>query len=190
MNVDLLVERRWLVPAALAILLVAGPVAGGFLAARPRLAWWLTGTASTLVIAITLLPDDRRLDARCVIQWSPPWPGRVEPFANVVLFVAPVLLGAVAARRPSLAFVAGSAGSAVIEAVQATLRFGRSCDTNDWMSNTIGAAAGASLGWVALRLSCRHLRARSSSGPTSTPNSPVPPGSGSRACAAGWRRGT
>ncbi|WP_156186412.1 VanZ family protein [Cellulosimicrobium funkei] len=35
---------------------------------------------------------------------------------------------------------------------------GRSCDTNDWLSNSIGALLGAGLAVVALRLATRRDR--------------------------------
>lgn len=89
-----------------------------------------------------------------------PTVGRVELAANVVLFVAPALFAAVATRRPALAFVAASVLTALIETVQALVpAIGRSCSTNDWLSNTIGAAIGVMLAVIALRLAgpVRHL---------------------------------
>ena len=39
-----------------------------------------------------------------------------------------------------------------VEALQALLTgIGRSCDTDDWWCNTLGAVIGAALAWVALR---------------------------------------
>jgi VanZ family protein len=76
-----------------------------------------------------------------------------------VLFVPPALLLAVATRRPVLALLLGASLSAAIELVQALVpAIGRSCDTNDWTSNTIGAAIGAGLGWLALRLAAGPSR--------------------------------
>ncbi|WP_390620165.1 VanZ family protein [Cellulomonas timonensis] len=47
--------------------------------------------------------------------------------------------------------------SAGIEVVQALLTgLGRSCDTNDWLSNSIGAVIGAGLGWAALAVRRRE----------------------------------
>ena len=94
----------------------------------------------------------REIDQGCELAWALPTPGRVEVVANVVLFVAPVLLAGVALRRPLLALVAGSALSASIEVIQALATgLGRSCSANDWLANTIGALIGAALAWVALR---------------------------------------
>ncbi len=73
--------------------------------------------------------------------------------ANVVLFVTPVLLATVAAPRPLPARAAGMGLSLRIEALQAAVTgLGRSCDSNDWLINTIGSLIGAILGWAAPRL--------------------------------------
>lgn len=137
---------------ALALLAVVGPFVGRWLAPRPRAAWVATGVALLPVAAFTLVPVDRELFARCEVAWSLPTVGRVELAANVVLFVAPALLASVATRRPLLVAVAGSLLSAAIEVAQAVVpALGRSCSTNDWLSNTFGAVIGAALGWLALR---------------------------------------
>lgn len=152
MITTVLVAHPWLSPVALVVLVTAGPFVGAWLAARPRAAWALAAVSLVPVLALTLVPVDRELYARCTVQWALPTPGRVELMANVVLFVAPVLLAGVAGRRPATALLAGTAASVVLELVQALApAIGRSCDTNDWLANTIGAAIGAGLAWVALR---------------------------------------
>jgi hypothetical protein len=164
MITDFLVEHPWLAPSMLAVLVVAGPLAGSALSARPRLAWGLTGVSLLPVAAVTLVPGNREVFAKCTVQWALPTPGRVELFANVVLFVAPVLLAGVATRRPALAVLAGSALSAALEGLQAVVTsIGRSCDTNDWLCNTIGAVLGGLLAAVALRLA-RERRAYGQAG--------------------------
>lgn len=151
MITTVLVEHPWLSPTALVVLLVLTPVLGHVLFPRPRLAWWLTGLTLVPVVVLTLIPVHRQLYARCTMEWSLPTPGRVESFANVVLFVAPVLLGGLASRRPHWALLAGSVLSAVVEAVQAAVpAIGRSCSSNDWLSNTIGSLIGALLASIAL----------------------------------------
>src|SRR5689334_17933792 len=105
MITNALVERPWLSPAFLALVVVAGPVVGCWLAGRPRLLRSLLGLSLVPVAVLTLVPVDRDLIDRCTVQWSVPTPGRVELFANLVLFVAPVLLAGVATRRPLLMFV-------------------------------------------------------------------------------------
>jgi len=147
-----LIEHPWLPPAALALLVVLGPLVGRAVVDRSGAAWMLTGLASLPVVVLTMLPTDRRAFERCEVAWTLPTVGRVELAANVVLFVAPALFAAVAARRPLSALVALSALSALVEAVQALVpTLGRSCSTNDWLSNTIGAAVGVLLASIALR---------------------------------------
>lgn len=147
-----LVEHPWLAPGLLVAVVAIGLLAGPWLVPRRRLTWWLTAASLLPVVALTLVPVDRELFAHCTVQWALPTPGRVELMANLALFVAPVLLAGLATRRPVLALLAGSGTSLVVEAVQAALpAIGRSCDTNDWLSNTLGALVGAALAWVALR---------------------------------------
>ncbi len=70
-----------------------------------------------------------------------------------MLLVAPALFAAVATRRPLLVFLATTVLSALIETVQALIPvIGRSCSTNDWLSNTIVAAIGVLLAVIALHL--------------------------------------
>lgn len=153
---DVLLAHPWLTPALLVVVLVLVPVVGPRLVRRPGLAWWLTAASLVPVALLTLVPVDRELFARCTLQWSLPTPGRVELMANVVLFVVPLLLAGLASRRPLLALVAGSALSVGLEALQAYVpAIGRSCDTTDWLCNTLGAVLGAALALVALRLATR-----------------------------------
>lgn len=149
---DFLLDHQWLSPTALILLLILGPVVGRHLVGRPRIAWCLDGLSLLPLAALTLVPVDRRLYERCTVQWMLATPDRVELMANLVLFVAPTLLIGVAIRRPVSAFLAGCGLSLGIEAFQATVTvIGRSCDTTDWLNNTIGAAIGAALAWIALR---------------------------------------
>ncbi len=148
----LLVEHSWVAPTLLVVVVVAGLLAGPTLAAHRRLTWTLASVSLLPVLALTLVPVDRELFARCTVQWALPTPGRVELMANVVLFVAPVLLLGIALRRPVAALLAGTGASVALEVVQAVVpAIGRSCDTNDWLANTLGAVLGAALALVALR---------------------------------------
>ncbi len=159
-----LVEHAWIPPAALVILVLAGPPLGRWLLGHPTLAWAAFAASSVPLGLLTLTPVRRELYARCTVEWSAPTPGRVELAANVVLFVLPVLLAGVALRRPVVALLAGSAASALVEAVQAGVpALGRSCSTNDWLSNTIGAAIGAALASAALAWS-QQASARAGAG--------------------------
>lgn len=147
-----LVEHPWLSPLGLAVLVVLGPLVARVVAQRPRAAWLLTGVALVPVLVLTMLPTDRVAFQRCEVAWMVPTPGRVELAANVLLFVAPALFAAVATRRPFLAMMGATGLSAAIEAVQALVpAIGRSCSTNDWFANTIGAAIGVLLALIALR---------------------------------------
>lgn len=150
------VEHPWLSPTALALLVIFGPFVGRWLTFRPRLAWWLTGISLVPVALLTLVAVDSERSMCCEVAWALPTVGRAELVANVVLFVAPMLLAGVAVRRPVLALIAGSGLSAAIELLQALVpELGRFCSTNDWLSNTIGAGMGSALAWVALRLARR-----------------------------------
>lgn len=112
------------------------------------------------VVALTLVPTSRDLVVGCAAEWSFPKLGAVELMANLVLFVPPALLLGVALRRPLLVLVAASATSALIEVLQAfATALGRSCSTNDWLYNTLGAALGAAIALAALRAR-RETRAR------------------------------
>ena len=146
-----LVEHRWITTVTVVGMVLLGPVVACWLTARPRLATWL-GLASFLPIAaLTLAPTSRDLAVGCAAEWDFPTLGEVELMANVVLFVPPVLLIGVAVRRPVLVLVGSSAASGLIEFVQAyATALGRSCSTNDWLSNTLGAALGAAIAALAL----------------------------------------
>lgn len=150
----LLVAHPWFGPTVLAVLVVAGPLLGRWLLTRPpRLSWILCGVSSLPVVLLTLVPTQRELFERCAVGWVLPTFGRVELLANVLLFVPPVLLAGIASRLPWLALAGGVVVSATIEATQALLPvLGRSCDTNDWLSNSIGALVGAVLAVVATLL--------------------------------------
>jgi len=160
-----LVEHRWLAPTALVLLLGVGPVVGSWLVAWPKTAWVLTGVTLLPVVFLTLRPQDRELFARCEVRWEVPTLIGPESMANILLFVAPVLLASVATRRPVLVMVAGSGLSAMVETFQAVVpALGRSCDSGDWVNNTIGAVIGALLAFLSLVLAPYwSRRARSSS---------------------------
>ena len=146
MVMNSLIEHAWIPSAALVFLVIAGPLAGRWLLSRHKLAWGAFAASLVPLGLFTLAPVSRELYARCTVEWAVPTPGRVELVANVVLFVLPVLLAGVALRQPLVVLLAGSATSAMIEAVQAAATgLGRSCSTNDWLSNTVGAAIGAAL---------------------------------------------
>lgn len=142
--------------------MLVGPFVGGQLFHRRKLAWWLAGASLIPVALLRMIPQNRRLYARCEISfdWYWPTPSRVELLANVVLFIVPVLLATVATRRPLLGLAAGMGLSLGIEAFQAAVTgLGRSCDSKDWLTNTLGSLIGAISGWVALRLAREPAKA-------------------------------
>lgn len=154
-----LVEHRWIAPAALVFLVLVGPLAGSWLVSRPRIAWMLTAASMLPLALLTLMPVDRRLFARCELRWELPTLTGPESLANILLFVAPVLLAGVATRRPVLAVLAGTGLSVVVEAVQAAVpAIGRSCDSGDWINNTVGAVIGGALAWLSLTVAARRKR--------------------------------
>lgn len=125
---------------------------GYWLVERSLLARWLGVLSLLPVVALTLMPTSRDLALGCAAEWSFPTLGAVELMANLVLFVPPALLFGVALRRPLLVLGAASATSALIEVLQAfATALGRSCSTNDWLYNTLGAALGTAIAVAALR---------------------------------------
>ncbi|MEV4707821.1 VanZ family protein [Actinoplanes sp. NPDC049316] len=141
------------------LLILVGPLAGSWLVTRPRIAWVLTAVSMLPLALLTLMPVDRELFARCEVRWQVPTLTGPESLANILLFVAPVLLAGVATRRPVLAALAGSGLSVVVEAVQAAVpAIGRSCDSGDWINNTIGAVIGGALAWLSLTVAARRKR--------------------------------
>src|SRR3954465_15546073 len=84
---------------ALVIAVVLSPLIAYWLVTRSRLAPW-GGVVITLpILALTPLPTSRDQHAGCAAEWSFPTLGAVEPMANVMLFVLPVLLLGVARDR-------------------------------------------------------------------------------------------
>ncbi len=150
-----LAEHRWLEPTALLVLLVVLPVAAWWLADRPRPARWLAAAAVAVAAGLTLWPDDRRAFSFCEVAWNVPTPFHGD-LANVILFLAPVALVATATRRPAPVAVVAVAASAGVELLQALAPFlGRSCSTDDWLANSIGAVLGAALAWAGSHLAWR-----------------------------------
>lgn len=153
MITNVLVEHPWITTVALVAAVVVGPWAAYCLVDRQRLATWLGLVSLLPVAALTLLPAGRDLAAGCAVEWDFPTLGAVELMANVVLFIPPTLLFAVAIRRPLMVMVGASVVSGLIELLQAlATALGRSCSTNDWLSNTLGAVLGAVIAGFAVKL--------------------------------------
>lgn len=149
-----LVEHPWITTVALAALVLLGPIAGYWLVGRPRHNRWLAIASLAPVAVLTLSPTSRSLAVGCAVEWGFPTLGAVELMANVVLFVPVVLLFGVLTGRPLLVLVGASLTSGLIELFQAVVpALGRSCSTNDWLSNTLGSVLGAALAGLALAVS-------------------------------------
>lgn len=72
---------------------------------------------------------------------------------NLLLFVPYGLFATLATRRPLFAAATGALFTLVIETAQTTVPFvSRLCDTDDLVTNTLGACGGAVAGAVLLRL--------------------------------------
>lgn len=158
-----LVVHPWITTAVLVGCVVVGPIVGYLLVERRKVALWCGVASLAPVAALTLFPANRDLEVGCAVEWSVPTLGAVELMANVVLFVPPVLLIGIAWRRPLTVMMAASAGSALIETAQAFITaLGRSCSTNDWLSNTVGAGVGAVIAmavlWAHALLASRRSR--------------------------------
>lgn len=150
MITNFLLDHSALVPVAILLVALVCAVLGHLFAGRHRVLWTLSGVALVPVVALTLVPTRHTIDEiLCTVQFSLPTLGSVELLANVALFLPPVYFAALASRRPVTMFAAGSALSAVIEALQALVpAIGRACDTNDWLMNTIGALLAAGMAWL------------------------------------------
>lgn len=146
MLTTVLVEHPWLTTTGLVVLLLGGPLLAATLVGRRRTARGLLLLMVLVVAALTLTPTSRELTVTCVAEWSLPRLGAVETAANLLLFAPITLLAVVLTRRPVLVVVVASAASALIEVGQALMpALGRSCSTNDWWFNTLGALLGALL---------------------------------------------
>ena len=165
MITNFLLAHSALVPVTLLLLaLVCVAVGSVVLRSRRygrRLTWTFLVLSVLPVFALTLVPssDDWVAYEVCAVQFSVPGLGTVELLANVALFVPPVFFAVLLTRRPLLTLAAGTALSAVIEAVQALVPgIGRACDTNDWMMNTFGTVVGVLLAVGTIHLAGRHTR--------------------------------
>lgn len=160
-----LVVHPWITTAALVACLVLGPIVGYLIVDRRRVALWLGLAGLVPVVALTLFPAHRDLEVGCTAEWAFPTLPAVELMANIVLFAPPVLLLGIATRRPIAVLMAASAVSVAIEATQAFIpALGRSCSTNDWLSNTLGAALGAAIALAVFGLRAIASRRRPTKG--------------------------
>lgn len=152
----ILVEYPWLTSAAFFMLVLLGPIAGAWLVPRPFVTRMALALSIVTLTLLTLIPTTRAPSVGCAIEWALPSFGAVELMANVILFAPVALVAGIATKRPLVALLIASGAAAAIEVVQAIIpALGRSCSTNDWLSNTLGAALGALLAVAAMRLARR-----------------------------------
>lgn len=152
-----LVEHSWAVPIVFALLL-AGCVLLGTVLLRAgdrgeQVTRWLAAAAVLAALVLTLTPGGAQPERTCAVQFAWPSLGGVETLANIALLLPVAFFATLLTRRPVLVAAAASAGSVLIETVQALVpAIGRACDTTDWEMNTIGAVAGALLAWSIIRV--------------------------------------
>lgn len=141
---------------------VAAVIVAGVLARRAesgrRIATGITVAAVILVVGLTFSPDPTGVQETVACNLRP------YAFAfdvlNMALFLLPALFAVVASRRPLLVALAVPVASAAIELVQLLLPgFGRRCDVDDWLANTIGGLVGVLIGLVILWLARRRANA-------------------------------
>lgn len=103
------------------------------------------------VLAVTLLNrTSDQLDIARLLRWEPErWleVRRADWLLNVGLFLPAAALWAAAVRRPLVVASTASVLSILIEAAQSTFRLGTG-DQADLVANTLGAVAGALIGWA------------------------------------------
>lgn len=147
--------------ARLALWVAVGSVlALGWLLQHRRARRSLTAVAGVALLAglaLTLSPDGGPRDVPfCTVQFSAPFTG-LDTLANSVLLLPLALFAGLATRRPWLTLASTSALSAAIELTQALAPgLGRSCDTDDWWLNTVGAVVGAVAAAAVLALDRRR----------------------------------
>ncbi|MEU2489608.1 glycopeptide antibiotics resistance protein [Streptomyces avidinii] len=141
---------------ALAAVTIAALV--GYFAAKKFLdrPWAYAGLFATLAaeLSVTIFfPSPGHVSGQCVLNRN-----YSEPFAteqgllNVAMFLPIGLFGVLALRRVFPVFLGGALLSVATELGQALAPWvGRSCDSGDVLTNTLGAGIGALIGWAIVR---------------------------------------
>ncbi|MDX3234262.1 VanZ family protein [Streptomyces sp. ME03-5709C] len=119
---------------------------------------WAAMTTAVLFLTLWLRPTGtgrvRCTVSRDVLESF----GTTQGWMNVALFVPIGFLGVRAARRPLPPLLLSVLLACGIETVQACLPvIGRYCDTSDFVTNVAGAAVGAGVGMLSLRLAGSRL---------------------------------
>ena len=157
---DLLLHLPWLPLLVLMGMTVAGLLIGSRIVRHKRTVNACAAISTVTILGLTLYPDgDPSADVGCAVELPYISATSVESLANIILFIPVVFFVGLKIRRPALAFGFGVALSAIIEILQGTvLGIGRACDTGDLVTNSIGAAIGATLSYVAIRRTHRADR--------------------------------
>jgi len=123
-----------------------------------RIATYIAVAGLVVVIALTLTPDTNPLDGSvCNLQ---PYSFYSDAY-NIVLFGIPAIFAVVAIRRPVIVLLSGILLSGVIELAQYwNPWFGRRCDIDDWLANSIGTLVGVLIAVVVIAVAGRLRRRR------------------------------
>jgi hypothetical protein len=156
----ILVENAALVRVLFWVAIAVTVTLGWFLYGAGRLRWLavLGSVGLAGALALTVSPSDNRALQFCSVDFSVPF-GGLDTLANIAMMVPLTLFTALAVRRPLPVFAAVAGLSALIELVQALFpALGRSCDTDDWLMNVIGAAIGALAAIAIISFTMRRTR--------------------------------
>lgn len=148
--------------AVLAAVAIGVVVTGCLLAVQGRRGRRAAGVLALLTtlaaLALALTPESGGAGpTACYVGDAVP---RFADTANIALLFPAAFFAVIAVRRPLPVLAAGSGLSAAIELVQASAAaLGRSCDLNDWYTNTAGVVAAVLLAAVITALVRRSGRA-------------------------------
>ncbi|MFF8295743.1 VanZ family protein [Streptomyces globisporus] len=136
----------------------------GYFAAKRFLSrpWSHAGLSAALVAELSVtvfFPSPGHVSGQCVLNRN-----FSEPFAteqgllNVAMFLPIGLFGVLAVRRVFPVFLGGALLSVATELTQALAPWvGRSCDSGDVLTNTLGAGVGSLAGWTVVRATSGEL---------------------------------
>ncbi|MFF0434790.1 VanZ family protein [Streptomyces sp. NPDC004327] len=118
------------------------------LAPRVAIAVYLSG-----VLAVTLMPGNAGLSSwECDTGLPEHLLDSTSSLLNIALFAPGAALVVLVHRRPLVAASSFIFLSGIVELVQSSLSFGRSCSVTDLAANALGSTLGAALGFSLLKL--------------------------------------
>ncbi|MFS0692832.1 VanZ family protein [Streptomyces nitrosporeus] len=180
--------RREFILIALAALAISAGI--GYFTAKKLLnrPWAYAGLFAAVAaeLSVTIFfPSSGHVSGQCVLNRN-----YGEPFAteqgllNVAMFLPIGVLGVLALRHVFPVFLGGALLSVATELGQALAPWvGRSCDSGDVLTNTLGAGAGALIGWAIVRAFRGKVRSLRSAGKPTAVGFAV----GFIACAVVWK---